>query len=109
MAFLSRDHILTIKPRTEVVAVPEWGGDVEISELTIDQQSAIAQSVKGRLDADAQATVKAFLEGCTNPKFDAGDYDALRALGAGAMSRVVGRILRLSGMTPEAQAEILGK
>lgn len=109
MALLSRDQVLAVKPRTEIVPVPEWGGDVEITELTIDQQSQIAQSVKGKPDADAQATIKAFLEGCTNPQFEPGDYDALRAKGAGAMQRVVGRIMRLSGMTPDAQAEILGK
>lgn len=107
MAILSREQVLQAVPRRETVEVPEWGGAVIIQELTVAQQEAIAKSSKAKGDADAG--LKTFLEGVVEPEFEPGDYDALRERGAAGMTRVLARILALSGMTPEAQAEIMGK
>ena len=110
MARITRDQFFAAAIPTEVVEVPELGGDVEIRALTVAQQDAIASSVKRRKDGqEADAACKTLIEGMVDPKLTAADYEALKDRSAGAVARIVGRIVRLSGMTKDVQDEILGK
>ena len=104
MARLTRDQIIELPTRTEVVEVPEWGGDIEIRELSLAQVEAIE---KPRSNVDAG--LKVFLEGVIDPQFQPSDYETLKKRGHAAMMRVLARIMSISGMDADSQAEILGK
>jgi hypothetical protein len=110
LARITRDQFFAAAIPTEVVEVPELGGSVEIRALTVAQQQTIATSVKRMKDGqDADAACKTLIEGMIDPQLTAADYDALKERSAGAITRIVGRIVCLSGMTKESQDEIMGK
>lgn len=106
---LTRESILNLRRRTQVISVPEWGGDVTIGELTVRQQAAIAASLKNSPDREAGAVAKTILEGLIDPVLTAGDYEALLELGMAGPQRVATAIMELSGMTTTAEAAIRGK
>lgn len=108
MARLTRNAILGTSLRTKSVEVPEWGGDVEIRELSLRQQQLIAAANRGA-DGNTNVAIATFLEGVVDPQFTAADAEALASQGIAAFQRVVNEIVELSGMAPNADKAIAGK
>jgi hypothetical protein len=96
----SRAEILALDDRpTEQMFVPEWDTDLTLRGLTLAQLTAISDRAKRDGETDGlRATVFTFIEGVVEPRFDVGDYDALRNKAAGVVNRVANRIMALSGM-----------
>ena len=105
---LSVEDILTAPDIQEkVVEVPEWGGAVKIRSFTKQRQIQLrAQAlVGGEVDSERMELLM-FIEGVVEPKFGVEHIDLLKGKSASAMDRVLGAILELGGMTPEAQNEM---
>jgi hypothetical protein len=96
----SRAEILALDDRpTETMTVPEWDTELVLRGLTLAQLTNISDRAKRDGETDGlRATVFTFIEGVVEPRFDVGDYDALRNKSAGVVNRVSGRIMELSGM-----------
>jgi len=59
MAILTREAILKAKDlKTEVVSVPEWGGDVIVSTMTGEARDKMEMDVYGERRSDKDATIK---------------------------------------------------
>lgn len=90
----------------EVLPVPEWGGSVRIRGLTKRQQvDARARSmVNGEVDV-AESQMVLWMEGVIEPRFTREQMAALFEKNAGAVDRVLKRLLVLSGMDDGAVKE----
>lgn len=111
--FLSRQQILDAEPTlpSEVVAVPEWGGDVKVVGMSGAERDAFED---GRQKKDSSGKPKANL---TNIRaalvaaslrdeagkllFTQADVMALGIKSAKALDRVASVAMRLNGMTQE--------
>ena len=105
---LTVEDILTAPDIQErVVEVPEWGGAVKIRSFTKQRQIQLrAQAlVGGEVDSERMELLM-FIEGVVEPRFGVEHIDLLKGKSASAMDRVLGAILELGGMTPEAQNEM---
>lgn len=89
--------------RTDEVHVPEWGTDVKVRGLTKRQQLAIREAsiVEDEVDAE-KSQLGMWREGVVEPVFEEQQLPLLFEKNAGAVDRVLKRILELSGMKPEA-------
>lgn len=108
---LTRDQIIAQRQqplRTEIVTVPEWGGDVIVREMSGRERDAFeAEFVddKGNRRADAMFNIRARLvaasvvddEGQT--VFYPSDVEMLGELSAAALDRVFTVARQLSGFT----------
>lgn len=96
----SRAEILALDDRpTETMTVPEWDTELVLRGLTLAQLTNISERAKRDGETDGlRATVFTLIEGVVEPRFDVGDYDALRNKSAGVVNRVSSRIMALSGM-----------
>lgn len=121
MALLSRDTILAAEdlPR-ELVAVPEWGGEVYVRGLTALEADQIEiAAVTVRFDSEeGELTMNGgiralWLSKCLCDEHGAAlfakdDAEALAAKSAAAVERCYEASRRLSGRTREAKDEALG-
>jgi hypothetical protein len=115
MATLTLDQILAARelPR-EVVPVPEWGGDVVVQALSRERHLNIIEEATVTRNAGTQnptrevdgATLDGliFLSGVVEPQFSPEHLGELRKLASGPFSRIVQRVMAISGLTPEAPA-----
>lgn len=92
--------------RTDEVFVEEWDTHVKVQGLTKKQQLDIrtASMVDGEPDAEKSQTGM-WLEGVVEPKFSEAQLPLLLQKNAGAVDRVLTRILELSGMKPGGLAK----
>ena len=102
---LTRDAILSAKDlKTEVVKVPEWGGEVIIATMTGAARDEWEQSLVGD---KAMANVRARLFAATcvdeqgNRLFTAKDAEALGKKSGAALDRCTKAAQRLNGLTSE--------
>jgi hypothetical protein len=108
MAILSKEQIWAaddIEERT--IAVPQWGGDVRVRSLSLEQISEIrahaVKTVKGKEEVDAKLQMAGLLcEGIIEPEYDFEEAKRLMKKSAAATSIVVQAINELSGLLPEA-------
>lgn len=110
-SLLSREAILAVPDlQSEVVNVPEWGGDVKVQGLTGAQRDAFEGSVmlgKGK-DRDvnlknlrAKLVALSIVDEKGARLFTDADVNALGAKSATALNRVFEVAQRLSGLTGE--------
>jgi hypothetical protein len=108
---LTREQIIAQREqplRTEVVSVPEWGGDVIVRELSGRERDAFeAEFVddKGRRRLDAMFNIRARLVAASvvdekgQTMFFPSDVEMLSDLSAAALDRVFTAARQLSGFT----------
>jgi len=113
---LTRQDILSIRDiRTEVVSVPEWGGDVKIKAMSGKErdawESALFQ-ISGKDVTMNKENLRAKLVALTavdeaNVRlFTEADIEALGAKSAAALDRVYQASQKLSGLTPDDIKEL---
>lgn len=115
---LDRETILgKTKLRTERVDVPEWGGVVNVKELTGAERDSFEASIVdlksgGReLDSDnvrAKLAVRAVVDDNGARIFEDSDAVELGNLSAAPLSRVYNVAARLAGLTAEDLEELAG-
>lgn len=113
---LSKDDILKADDlKSEVVSVPEWGGDVRVRALSGTERDAYEASVmvqRGRdvtmnlRNARAKLVAVACVDGNGERLFDDGDVLALGRKSAAALARVFEVAQRLAGLTAEDVEEL---
>lgn len=95
--------------RTEIVSVPEWGGDVAVRQLTGAERDAFEQGLvrtgpDGKREADlanmsAKLVAACLVDGTTGDRlFSDSDIDRLANKSATALRRVFEAAQRLNGM-----------
>lgn len=110
MAILSRDEILTANDRkTEIVPVPEWGGEVIVRSMSGFERDAfeasVAQSKNGKQTTNlsnirARLVAKCVVDEQNRPLFvTKDDVLALGEMSAAALDRVFAVCQELNGMT----------
>lgn len=116
MAILGRDAILSARDlKTEVVHVPEWGGDVIVSTMTGLARDAWEQSLigdgKGKFDManiSARLLAHCAVDDKGNRLFNEKDAEALGKRSAKALKRCVRVIQKLNGITDDDMEEAKG-
>lgn len=100
---LDRDKILgyVSKPKGSV-PVPEFGGDVFIAELTVDEADQFRTLGADGVPANVRLAVLGACDETGKRLFTEEDIPALRALPARAMTLIGNAVLRLNGSTEEA-------
>ncbi|TDB88358.1 hypothetical protein E1264_11795 [Actinomadura sp. KC216] len=116
MSLLSREQILAADDRTyEVVACPEWGGDVRLRSLTGAERdewenSMIRQVGKKQVanmrNARAKLVALSAVDGDGQLLFTPSDVIKLGSKNAAALDRLFETAQRLSGVTDEDMKEI---
>lgn len=107
--FLTGEQILqAVDLKTEVVEVPEWGGNVVVSELMAADRDAYEQSmwndrgngklVANRVNVRARLVVRVLTSPDGARLFADEEADALGAKSAAVMDRLFDVAARLSGM-----------
>ena len=109
MAVLTREQILAANDLgTDVVHVPEWGGDLQVRGLTLGEVNHIvALSTKNGAHDNLLGAIYTFVRGVQEPKFTDLDVDDLKKKSA-VVLRVVKRINELSGMTETGKPDTEG-
>lgn len=96
MAVLSRQAILDARPPTETVAVPEWGGDVIVRALSVNDANKFGDIQKET--AMGALIVASVVDEAGQPVFTEADIPALQEKSFAALKRVQDAVLRVSGM-----------
>ena len=109
---LTKAQILEAKDlRTQIVNVPEWGGDVLVRLLTAAEREEITSIWTQHANADnatkSTLTSDAMLLRCTvdeagNALFDDADLPALKGKSSMAISRVIDAALALNAMAADS-------
>jgi hypothetical protein len=111
MALLNREEILEADDRQyDVIACPEWGGDVRVRSITGTQRDAYEASIMGSNGADKKlnlrnARVKLIVLGAVDAEgraiFTPDDVNQLGRKNAAPIDRLFDACRRLAGMSPE--------
>lgn len=99
-ARLTADQIIAAEDlKTEVVDVPEWGGSVVLSALSVRalNEANRKATVGGEVDAE-KITVQVVIEGMTEPKLTDDQAGQLAQKSAAVINRLGAVIFRLSGV-----------
>jgi hypothetical protein len=92
----------------EEVEVPEWGGSVRIRGFTKVRQQELRRMAtdprNGKIDGE-KLEMQIFIYGVIDPKFEPVQQTELKEKSAGALDRVLKRILAISGMSEDAVEE----
>lgn len=92
----------------EDVEVPEWGGAVRIRAFTKARQHQLREMSRdprtGKLD-EHKLEMQLFIHGVIEPKFEPVQATELEQKSAGAIDRILTRIMAISGMTEGAIRE----
>lgn len=100
---LSADQIIGADDLArETVPVPEWGGDVVVSALSVRALNACQRkaTVAGVVDPE-KMTVQMVIEGMVEPKMSDDQAGQMADKSAAVMNRIGARILVLSGVDPQ--------
>ena len=117
MKRVTREEILAAALATEVVPVPEWGGEVVVRELTGAQRDAYEESCftgRGRdrrenfRNLRARLVALAVVDEAGAPLFSETDVEALGNAGAAALDRVFTVAQRLSGLSAKDVEDLAG-
>lgn len=116
---LSRDQILAADDiKRELVAVPEWGGEVYVKGLSALERDRFEASVLDQSGGGRKIKLENFrarlaaLSICDEngkPIFEASDIPALGAKSAAALDRVLAVSQRLSAMTEQDVSRLTGE
>lgn len=111
MALLTREVILEVGLRKETVAVPEWGGDVMVRELSALEAEEVGLSMldgKGNVDRGrmkglmSRVVVMSVVNGDGQQLFKAQDVRKMSKMGFSGIKRVATVVMRMSGLGDEA-------
>ena len=117
MGQLSKEQIFAVKPKSEEIEVPEWGGYVFIRPVTLAEQARLADlgtKFEKTPVVDRMKNIRlrllqwAVSDAEGRPLFEAKDLEELMNKPAGGSLRLQEAILKLSGLTEEARRD-LGK
>ena len=103
---LSADQIIGADDLArETIPVPEWGGDVVVSALSVKALNECNRkaTVAGEVDAE-KITVQMVIEGMVEPKLTDDQAGQMAMKSAAVMNRLGAAILRLSGVDSETLA-----
>lgn len=113
MPLLTREQILAATQLpAEVVAVPEWGGEVLVRAMTALQRDQYEQDVTeggtglNLVGARARLVAAVCVDGENTPIFTLADVDALGQLNAVPVNRIAEVAMRLSGMEAGASEDM---
>lgn len=101
---LSAEAILAVNDLVEeVVEVPEWAGAVRVRAFTkaLQQQMREEARIGGEVQND-RLEILMLIYGMVEPQFTPEQCELLRRKHAGALDRVLDRILTISGLKAEA-------
>lgn len=109
-----REKILNAQDiKSEVITVAEWGVDVEVRGLTLDQRAKVIEGARNEdgTQNDTKVHVPLVIATAHDPEtkqpiFTAADRDALGSKSAQAVDQVASVALRLSGMSQPEQETI---
>lgn len=107
MALLSAEALLGAPDlKEEVVAIPEWGGEVRLRGLSLGDYQDIQERsrVRGEVDSD-RLSVFLVIAGMVEPKLEWDQYEQLRRKSLNALNTVAGAVMRLSGLGGPALEE----
>ena len=103
MALLNRNQILEAQDiKTEIVEVPEWGGEVTVKLMTGTERDKFEASVlddKGKFKKDnlrAKLVLKCVVDEQGKPLFQPADLEALGAKSSVALDRVFAAAQRIN-------------
>jgi len=101
---LTRNEILEAKDvKTEIVPVPEWGGDVKVRSLTGTERDALEFALQDdKTNIRAKFAAAAIVDDNGAQVFSAPDIEALGSKSGKALGRVFTAIQRISGLTSDA-------
>jgi hypothetical protein len=106
MKYLTREELLNSKDITEEdMDCPLWGGKIKIKSINLEQRTIMrlaATKADGSFD-DKKFAIATFIEGVSEPKFTAADYDALNKKGYATMHKILDRICEISGIGVDAK------
>jgi len=99
---LTKEDIIGRKPRTETVEVPEWGGEVMLRAVTVEERGQLEQWVQ-RQRGDISRVRARLLRMCLcngdgSLMFSEQEESQLGSLDGGVSERLVERCLVLCGM-----------
>lgn len=112
---LNKEAIFAVKPKLAQIDIPEWGGSVYIRPLTLNEQAKLADRGEkfGKQSASSQlknvmlpTIIWSVVDSDAVPVFDSADTDRLMETPASALLRVQDEILRFSGLTAAARADL---
>jgi len=113
MGILNRDDILSADDaKTQCVAVPEWGGDVLVGNITGKQrdefEAAMASGKNSMTNIRAKMVALAVRNKDGSQMFTAKDVGVLGDKSAAALDRVFTAALRINAFTNEDVEELQG-
>jgi hypothetical protein len=103
-----RERVLASELKTGTVNVPEWGGEVGIREMSVEQRVKFAMDF---MKAPALTTASMVIDNTFDPEtgkpvFEKTDRDTLIKKGGKPVQALSDAIIDLSGMSPKAEAEL---
>lgn len=116
MGLLTRDQILQLEDRnSEIVQVPEWGGEVKVVALSGAQRDAYEMQMLKASDGGktldnlrARLVAASVVDEKGKPLFNANDIVALGNKSAAALDRIFTVAQRLSAFSDKDVDEVLG-
>ena len=111
MAMLTRDQILNASDiKTEVVSVPEWGGDVIVGTMTAGArdnfESQMLDKKTGRKNARAKLAAATIQDENGDLMFSEKDIEALGKKSGAALDRVFDAALKINRIGPSDMDEL---
>lgn len=98
---LTREQILSRKPKRLVVEVPEWDGAVTIQEMTIGASQAFAHSEDNQ-DHIVALVIASVINEDGSMMFSPEDEEAVKRLNFAGITRLAGAINEFNGYTAKA-------
>ena len=109
MATLTRAQILAATDRkTEVVPVPEWGGDVTIQQWSGNDRDAFEseQANGNKVGLRARIAARSIVNDSGQLLFSEADIQALSAKNGAALDRIVEAVFRTNKYTAAEQKQL---
>ncbi len=115
MPFLTKDQILSVRPKVKEIEVPEWGGSVFVRPVTLKEQAKLADlgakfekaSTLDRMKNGTLCLIQwTVCDAEGESLFGPDDVAKLLDKSASAFLRLQDEILALSGLTTESREEL---
>ena len=107
---LTREAILAAQLRTK--DIDAFGGTVTICEMPVGKRNDLMASIlgdDGKVQVSPDIELRLFIAGMHDPAFSQADAEALQNVSGAEISKVAQEIMRLNGMSPEAQDDARGE
>src|SRR5262245_1951862 len=108
MGKLSREQILTRKPKRTTLVVPELDGEVTIQALSAGAALAIAEGAgdEGHRQRIVDIVIASVVNDDGSPMFSREDRESLQRLEFGAMKRIADGAIEFNGMSDKKVEEL---